>query len=249
MAKMNNIYVKISYCSIQNRIYVIIQLMLFVEVKITVSVLNITELSYLGKGILRRPSNFSSGTLINSSYIMVYGSELRPECPEDLFNVLIADKRYCNVFYHCQSGYGSVYMCREGTVYDSSIEKHVGSCRSEEIVNCDNRLILTSHGTRLPTISKKIPRMNSFGLRSNGKLLNRRNFQSKYSNFILLPPPVLNQKLVLDVSFDCRGRIDGHWRDTRYCDVFHACIAGEQKRSYGCNQIGERFYFDDASQK
>ncbi|CAF4645617.1 unnamed protein product, partial [Rotaria magnacalcarata] len=73
--------------------------------------------------------------------------------------------------------------------------------------------------------------------------------QSKYSNFILLPPPVQNQKVILDVVFDCKGRIDGHWRDTRYCDVFHACLAGEQKRSYGCNQIGEKFYFDDVSQK
>jgi hypothetical protein len=58
-----------------------------------------------------------------------------------------------------------------------------------------------------------------------------------------------NQKIVVNVPFDCKGRIDGHWRDVRYCDIFHACIAGEQKRSYGCNQIGERFYFDDASQK
>ena len=60
---------------------------------------------------------------------------------------------------------------------------------------------------------------------------------------------MVNQKIVVNVPFDCKGRIDGHWRDTRYCDVFHACIAGEQKRSYGCNQIGEHFYFDDASQK
>ena len=58
-----------------------------------------------------------------------------------------------------------------------------------------------------------------------------------------------NQKVVVNVPFDCKGRIDGHWRDVRYCDVFHACIAGEQKRSYACNQVGERFYFDDATQK
>ncbi|CAF5215326.1 unnamed protein product, partial [Rotaria magnacalcarata] len=65
-----------------------------------------------------------------------------------------------------------------------------------------------------------------------------KGLQSKYSNFILLPPPVQNQKVILDVVFDCKGRIDGHWRDTRYCDVFHACLAGEQKRSYGCKQDG-----------
>ncbi|CAF1240526.1 unnamed protein product, partial [Didymodactylos carnosus] len=44
-------------------------------------------------------------------------------------------------------------------------------------------------------------------------------------------------------------RIDGHWRDTRYCDVFHACVAGAQRRSYGCPQVGERFYFDDQTQR
>ncbi|CAF4763326.1 unnamed protein product [Rotaria socialis] len=79
--------------------------------------------------------------------------------------------------------------------------------------------------------------------------MNMNNFNAQYSNFILLPPPMHNQKVVVDVPFDCKGRIDGHWRDVRYCDIFHACIAGEQKRSYGCNQIGEKFYFDDASQK
>ena len=78
-----------------------------------------------------------------------------------------------------------------------------------------------------------------------------RSVHMKHSNLVLLPlqPPIQNQKVVVNVPFDCRGRIDGHWRDTRFCDIFHACLAGEQKRSYGCNQIGERFYFDDASQK
>ncbi len=76
-----------------------------------------------------------------------------------------------------------------------------------------------------------------------------KSLPTKSSNFILLPPPLENQKVIVNVPFDCKGRIDGHWRDTRYCDVFHACISGEQKRSYGCNQIGEKFYFDDSSQK
>jgi hypothetical protein len=206
-----------------------------------------------GKGLLRRPLGFSNGTLINSSYIMVYGSELRPECPSDVSNVLIADKNYCNIFYHCQSGRGSVYICRDETVFDSSINEGVSSCRAEELVDCGNRLILTSQGKRLPIASikpKQNINMNVPDFESEKKLPSLgKSLQSKYSNFILLPPPIQNQKIVVNVAFDCKGRIDGHWRDTRYCDVFHACISGEQKRSYGCNQIGERFYFDDASQK
>ena len=213
-------------------------------------------ISLLGKGLLRRPAGFSNGTLVNSSYIMVYGSELRPDCPSEVSIVLVADTNYCNVFYHCQSGRGSVYMCRDGTVFDSTSQEGVGSCRLEELADCGNRLILTAQGKRPSTYIKKekaMPNVNVFGFdnsqaQDKNVFLNR-NLHSRYSNFILLPPPMQNQKVVVNVPFDCKGRIDGHWRDVRYCDVFHACIAGEQKRSYGCNQIGERFYFDDASQK
>ncbi|CAF3242334.1 unnamed protein product [Rotaria sp. Silwood2] len=204
-----------------------------------------------GKGLLRRPIDFSNGTIINSSSIMVYGTELHPECPSDVSNVLIADKNYCNIFYHCQSGHGSVYMCRDGTAYDSTIQKRVGSCRLEEFVDCGQRLILTSHGKRLPINSKKENlNRNQYDIETNEKRSPLgKSLQTRYSNFILLPPAMQNQKVIVNVPFDCKGHIDGHWRDLRYCDVFHACLAGEQKRSYGCNQIGERFYFDDTSQK
>ena len=87
---------------------------------------------------------------------MVYGSELRPDCPSDVSNVLVGDMNYCNVFYHCQSGRGSVYMCREGTVFDSSNQEGVSSCRLEELIDCGNRLILTSQGKRHQSIQKKI---------------------------------------------------------------------------------------------
>jgi len=188
-----------------------------------------------GKGLLRRPSDFSNGTQLNSSTIMVYGTELRPECPSDVSNILVADKSYCNIFYHCQSGRGSIYMCRDGTVFDETNTKGVSSCRSEELVNCVDRLILTPQGIRPAKIMNKT--------RSLG-----RSLHAKYSNFILLPSTE-NQKEVINVPFDCRTRIDGHWRDAKFCDVFHACLSGVQKRSYRCTQLGERFYFDDATQK
>ena len=78
-------------------------------------------------------------------------------------------------------------------------------------------------------------------------------------NFSLIVSPIVvvlisitssqSQQVLTNVPFDCKGRLDGFWRDTRYCDVFHACVAGEQKRSYGCPQVGERFYFDDQTQR
>ncbi|CAM4841736.1 unnamed protein product [Rotaria magnacalcarata] len=60
--------------------------------------------------------------------------------------------------------------------------------------------------------------------------------------------PTLNQHVLTNIPFECKGRLDGFWRDLRYCDVFHACIAGEHKRSYGCPQFGEKFYFDEKAQ-
>jgi hypothetical protein len=147
-------------------------------------------------------------------------------------------------------------MCRDGTVFDASVQEGVGSCRSEELTDCANRLILTTQGKRASIYVKQDQSMsNTNRLQMDTNMVTdksmpmNRNIHPKYSNFILLPPPMQNQKVIVNVPFDCKGRIDGHWRDTRYCDIFHACIAGEQKRSYGCNQIGERFFFDDASQK
>ncbi|CAF0933581.1 unnamed protein product [Didymodactylos carnosus] len=214
-----------------------------------------------GKSLLRRPLGFSNGTLVNSSYIMVFGSELRPECPDRTQNVLVSDVNYCNVFYHCQGGQGSVYMCKDGHAFDIHNEQSqgqgIGSCRLEETVDCENRLILTSNGKHEPKqtiISKNqlnlMSLMNNDGSSGSNNQLSKssKTLRSKYSNFILLPP-TLNQKVVVNVQFDCKGRIDGHWRDTRYCDVFHACIAGEQRRSYGCNQVAERFFFDDVTQR
>lgn len=58
-----------------------------------------------------------------------------------------------------------------------------------------------------------------------------------------------SQQVLTNIPFECRGRLDGFLRDLRYCDVFHGCVAGIQKISYGCPQVEERFYFDDATQK
>lgn len=58
-----------------------------------------------------------------------------------------------------------------------------------------------------------------------------------------------SQQVLTNLPFDCKNCIDGFYRDLTYCDVFHACVAGEQKRTYGCPQVGERFYFDGATQK
>ncbi|CAF1471049.1 unnamed protein product [Adineta steineri] len=203
-----------------------------------------------GKSLFRRSLGFTNGTLINSTSMMIYDTEIYPEeCPLNSLNILIPDKDYCNIFYKCQSGRTFVYMCSEGTVFDSSNLTNTNSCCSEDLVNCNNRLILTGQGKRSTKIPTNKDSMEHKLKNNKSSSILGKSMQTKYSNFILLPPAMQNQKIVVNVPFDCKGRIDGHWRDTRYCDIFHACLAGEQKRSYGCNQIGERFYFDDATQK
>jgi len=51
------------------------------------------------------------------------------------------------------------------------------------------------------------------------------------------------------IPFDCRGRPTGHWRDTRFCDIFHACVHGYQRKTYACPIVGERTYFDEITKK
>lgn len=182
--------------------------------------------------MFRRPLPFLNGTWMNSSSMTIYGNDIsRPQCSSSI--ELLADPIYCNVFYRCQANQVSVHLCADDQAFDFD------QCRDEESVDCQHKVILTADGTR-PAI-----------VRENVTTVLGRSLLNTHSNFLMLPLPAAtqNQKLILNVPFDCKGRIDGHWRDSRYCDVFHACLAGEQKRSYGCNQVGERFYFDDASQK
>lgn len=57
------------------------------------------------------------------------------------------------------------------------------------------------------------------------------------------------ETLVGGIPFDCRGRPSGHWRDGRYCDIFHACVFGMQRKTYSCPFVGERTYFDEISRR
>lgn len=57
------------------------------------------------------------------------------------------------------------------------------------------------------------------------------------------------EELISGIKFDCRSKANGHWRDYRYCDVFHACISNEQKKTYSCAQLGERIYFNETTKR
>ncbi|RNA07284.1 hypothetical protein BpHYR1_033790 [Brachionus plicatilis] len=57
------------------------------------------------------------------------------------------------------------------------------------------------------------------------------------------------ENLVGGIDFDCSTRPTGHWRDSNYCDIFHACVFGHQKKTYSCPYVGEYTYFDDLTHK
>ena len=51
------------------------------------------------------------------------------------------------------------------------------------------------------------------------------------------------------IDFDCRFLPTGHWRDTNFCDVYHACVHGYHRKTYTCPIVGERTYFDELTQR
>lgn len=50
--------------------------------------------------------------------------------------------------------------------------------------------------------------------------------------------------LLQTIKFDCTGKPTGPNKDTKYCDIYHACVFGKQSKTYACEQMGERFYYD-----
>lgn len=60
---------------------------------------------------------------------------------------------------------------------------------------------------------------------------------------------IIMENLLGGVPFNCLGKPTGHFRDTNYCDVFHACVHGQQRKTYSCPFVGEAQYFDDVTRR
>ena len=54
---------------------------------------------------------------------------------------------------------------------------------------------------------------------------------------------------MLIIPFNCLGRPTGHYRDSRFADIFHACVYGSQRKTYACPIVGERTYFDEITKR
>ncbi|RMZ94261.1 hypothetical protein BpHYR1_034115, partial [Brachionus plicatilis] len=61
--------------------------------------------------------------------------------------------------------------------------------------------------------------------------------------------PTVQEQTITGISFDCSNKPTGPNKDNQYCDIYHACVFGKQEKTYGCAQNGERFYYDETTQK
>ncbi len=51
--------------------------------------------------------------------------------------------------------------------------------------------------------------------------------------------------LILGIPFDCTGKATGFYKDPKFCDIFHVCVNFQQRKTYGCPQVGDQFFYDD----
>ena len=57
------------------------------------------------------------------------------------------------------------------------------------------------------------------------------------------------ESLIPGVSFDCFNKRTGIYKDFKFCDIYHVCVGQQHRKTYGCAQNGERFYFDESSKR
>ena len=182
----------------------------------------------------------------NGSKVNILGTDIELTCFMGSKNYLNPDKKYCNVFHHCNGNSGNVFVCEKGQAFDVNANgpNNSGVCNFEDLVNCNGKLILTEMGQRSPKVAKPVSRLTF-------KNPDNKTKQGSYLKSLSFPPVVGSptEELVTGIPFDCRRKSNGHWKDSRYCDVFHACIGGEQKKTYSCAQLGERIYFDETTKR
>jgi len=168
----------------------------------------------------------------------MFGIRISLKCPIGAKNYIYPDNEYCNVFHHCHGFSGKVSMCEKGQAFDSNANgaEESGVCNYENLVDCTGKFLLTENGKRAGQSPKNpvIYVENGQGIKNSGGA--KVKAQEKEPK---------EEELIEGIEFDCLGKPDGHYRDYLYCDVFHACIASERKKTYSCAHVGERNYFDD----
>ena len=52
--------------------------------------------------------------------------------------------------------------------------------------------------------------------------------------------------LITGIAFDCSNKPTGFYKDATYCDLFHVCVGFKQRKTYGCPQNGDQFFYDES---
>ena len=177
----------------------------------------------------------------HAEQLNIYGYKISLKCPIGVKNYLYPDREFCNVFHHCHGFSGKVSICDKGQAFDSTANglDDSGVCNFENLVDCTGKFILTENGKRVGHSVKAnigTSLFNIFKDKMGSKGFHAHNWNGVNET---------HEELISGVSFDCNGKQNGHYRDIKYCDVFHACISNERKKSYSCAHLGERTYFDD----
>ena len=60
---------------------------------------------------------------------------------------------------------------------------------------------------------------------------------------------IILENTVGGIEFDCSFLPSGHFRDSQFCDVYHACVHGFKRKTYTCPIVGKRTYFDERTQR
>ncbi|RNA20523.1 chitin binding peritrophin, partial [Brachionus plicatilis] len=167
-------------------------------------------------------ANVKSNSMLkkNGSLVQIYEVKVRLSCGDgERRNYVRPDPTFCNVYHQCYGDTGNAFVCGQ----DQAYEPKVGACAPEHLVECAHKLMVTESGQRAARV-----------------------VHHKMENYVSGSG---REELVVGIAFDCRGRPNGHWRDGQFCDVFHACINNEQKKTYTCAQLGEKTYFDEETRR
>lgn len=170
----------------------------------------------------------------------IYGYRIQLKCPIGAKNYIYPDREFCNVFHHCHGFSGKVSICDKGQAFDplaNGIDES-GVCNFENLVDCTGKFLLTESGKRA---GKGVKNPESKAL--------YKTFKEKYEVNDKNKLEESSEELINGILFDCTGKPNGHYRDYIYCDIFHACISNERKKTYSCAHMGQRTYFDDTTKR
>jgi hypothetical protein len=131
------------------------------------------------------------------------------EC-ESTNNYFIPHKKFCNLFYECNSGKLRINICLDQStnLFAGIFDKTLGRCKPFNSVECPSNAIYN------PTEAAQIKSQNI----SNEQNTKSNQYQYDNSN---------NLSFNTDSKFSCAGRQSGYY-ESEWCNVFFRCLNGKR---------------------